>query len=714
MHELATTRKVIRFGLYEADLLSQELRKSGIKIKLQEQPFQILALLLERPGEIVTREEIQKRLWTGDTFVDFDLGLNSAVKKLRQALGDESDNPRFIETLYRRGYRFLAPVQGSTLQPTLITLPQRVSEEERRGAEGRDDAFPLEARVLLSKRNFLYVSLPLILLAGLLVGYGLRSPSVPRVTGYREITHDGLQKYKLATDGDRVYLEENNGDHFIISQVSKSGGETSMIPTPFMYVSLGAILPDASALLVGASHGKMKGADVWSLPLPAGAPRRLGAIEAQSGAPSPEGKSLIFANGNALYRAAIDGTQVRQLFAVDGNPSSVAVSSDGRSFCFTVSNLRTGASALWVANMDGSNMHRLFPVGPESSHDTNPYWTPDGKYLLFQRYHGGRNNIWVLPLRPRLLRGAPTPLQLTNGPLDFGNPTSSRDGKTIFVVGSQPRAELVRYDGAAGFKPFLDGKSISDLAFSKDGQWMTYVTIPDKALWRSRVDGTERLQLTDPGTLWAALPRWSPDGKQLVFMGRSLTSNWRAYLISLNGGNFEDLIPSATAGLDPNWMPDGKSIVMSLGNLGPTGQGISIVDLATRQATDLPGTDHLFSPRISPDGKTIVAITTDSEHLMFYDLASKRWTEVLHMPVGYPSWSADGQYLYFESVPSQDPAFYRMRLADRKLERIASLGGIHRYWGEMAEWVGLGPDDSLLLTQDASNQEVYAIDWLPN
>jgi len=91
--------KFLRFGLYELDLEAHELRKSGVRIKLQDQPFQILAMLLERPGEIVTRDELQKQLWPADTFVDFDLSLNSAVKKLRQALGDDSENPRFIETL---------------------------------------------------------------------------------------------------------------------------------------------------------------------------------------------------------------------------------------------------------------------------------------------------------------------------------------------------------------------------------------------------------------------------------------------------------------------------------------------------------------------------------------------------------------------------------------------------------------------------------------
>ena len=102
MSQPATNPRVVSFGLFELDLEARELRKSGIRIKLQEQPLQILAMLLERPGSIVTRDELKKELWSEDTFVDFDLSLNSAVKKLRQALNDDSENPRYIETLYRR------------------------------------------------------------------------------------------------------------------------------------------------------------------------------------------------------------------------------------------------------------------------------------------------------------------------------------------------------------------------------------------------------------------------------------------------------------------------------------------------------------------------------------------------------------------------------------------------------------------------------------
>jgi DNA-binding winged helix-turn-helix (wHTH) protein len=106
--------KIARFGVFELDLSAGELRKNGRKLRLQEQPFQILALLLERAGDVVTREELRQKLWPADTFVDFDHGLNTAVNKLRELLGDSASSPRFIETLARRGYRFIAPVQSET------------------------------------------------------------------------------------------------------------------------------------------------------------------------------------------------------------------------------------------------------------------------------------------------------------------------------------------------------------------------------------------------------------------------------------------------------------------------------------------------------------------------------------------------------------------------------------------------------------------------
>jgi cholera toxin transcriptional activator len=118
-----SVKPLLQFGVFEVDLAAAELRKNCVKVKLQEQPFQILAMLLERPGEIVGRDDIRQRLWSADTFVDFDHSLNSAVNKLREALGDSASNPRYVETLARKGYRFLAPVTREGLNPSAVSAP---------------------------------------------------------------------------------------------------------------------------------------------------------------------------------------------------------------------------------------------------------------------------------------------------------------------------------------------------------------------------------------------------------------------------------------------------------------------------------------------------------------------------------------------------------------------------------------------------------------
>src|SRR5215212_876023 len=130
---------VRRFGTFDVDLRARELRKGGIRIRLQDQPFEILAMMLERPGEVVTREELRQRLWPAGTFVDFEHSLNAAVKRLRAALGDHADNPRFVETLHRRGYRFVAPVES----------PENGTRRDARvHATVRGQADPLTARLV--------------------------------------------------------------------------------------------------------------------------------------------------------------------------------------------------------------------------------------------------------------------------------------------------------------------------------------------------------------------------------------------------------------------------------------------------------------------------------------------------------------------------------------------------------------------------------------
>jgi Tol biopolymer transport system component/DNA-binding winged helix-turn-helix (wHTH) protein len=722
MERPATNPTTVCFGLFEADLQTRELRKSGVKIKLNEQPFQVLAVLLERPGEVVTREELQTRLWPADTFVDFDVSLNGAVKKLRQALGDESDNPRFVETLYRRGYRFIAPVS--------IPSSERASPEARetgasagsfpgsrgdsRAADGdgslQADAVP----AAWSRKRWPYVAAGClaVLLGGLAIA---RTPkSAPRILGFTQITSGGKvhQLSALATDGQRLYFQAADKNRIALAEVSVAGGESALIATPFQNTVLGDIAPDGSSLLISGFASTAKEGPVWILPLPAGSPRPLGAMTAYSAAWSPDGRRLLFADGADLYEANSDASDARKLATLTAQIGYVRISPDGQKIRATVNDLKTGFTELWELNRDGSKPHPLLPNWNDSPHECCGRWTPDGRYFLFNSFREGRNSIWVLPERHSWMQPKAKPVQLTNGPLDFWLPVPSRDGKRIFAMGGQPRSEVLRYDGRS-FVPYLDRASVTDLAFSADGQHVAYISVPEGALWTSKIDGNDRIRLTDPSVMEAGLPRWSPDGSQIAFMARKQNTDWRAYLAVVNGHSLRELIPGATAGFDPGWSADGKSIVLAMNDLGGTSGRISILDLQAAKVVPVPGGENLFSPRWSPDGRYIAAITTDSQTLMLFDRTNQRWTVLAHMGIGFPSWSHDGQYLYFDSILTEDPAFFRVRISDRQLERLTSLKDIHRLWGPNGEWSGLGPDDSLLVTRDIGSPEIYALDWQP-
>jgi Tol biopolymer transport system component len=160
--------------------------------------------------------------------------------------------------------------------------------------------------------------------------------------------------------------------------------------------------------------------------------------------------------------------------------------------------------------------------------------------LPFLERRDGASNIWIVPDQGGLWRKVSrNPVQLTTGPLQYGNLLPSKDGKKLFVVGIQPQAELVRYDAKSGdFVPYLGGISASDVDFSRDGQWVTYGSLPEGTLWRSKLDGSERLQLTYP-SMQTALTPWSPDGQQIAFSGVSPGNPWKVFLISKDGGSPE-------------------------------------------------------------------------------------------------------------------------------------------------------------------------------
>jgi eukaryotic-like serine/threonine-protein kinase len=558
----------------------------------------------------------------------------------------------------------------------------------------------------------LYVTLLALALCLVPLFAWLRSPlPPPRILGSKQITNDGLQKLNLITDGSRIYFMESSGSRQFATQVSTAGGQGVPIEAPGFIVDVSS---DGSELLAsrpGPSEGPL-----LSLPLPAGSPRRLGDITGHDGAWAPNGR-LLFAKDNDLYFAAHDGTAPRKLITAPDRPRSPHFSPDGSRLRFDVFNSISGTSTIWEANADGSSMHSLLPGWNNPPNECCGQWTPDGRYYVFETLRDGARNIWVLPEHSSPLRKASNqPMQLTTGPLSFNTPVPSKDGKKLLVIGAQLRAELVRYDfKSAQFVPYLGGISAGELDFSRDGKWVAYVSYPDDTLWRSKLDGSERLQLTYPPQR-AATPHWSPDGKTVAFTAATPGKPWKVCVISPDGGTPQFLTSKETLETDPSWSPDGAMLAFSSNDsLHPENQFVQLFDRKTRQLSSLPASEPVFGPRWSPDGRSIAVISSDNSRLLLLDVKTQNLRTLgtgLGF-IGYLAWSTDGSYLYFDTLLTPNPGYYRVRIKDGKLERLIDLKGIRTFpeqFGGVGSWTGLGPGETPLFVRDISSQEIYALD----
>jgi Tol biopolymer transport system component len=240
---------------------------------------------------------------------------------------------------------------------------------------------------------------------------------------------------------------------------------------------------------------------------------------------------------------------------------------------------------------------------------------------------------------------------------------------------------LVRYDAKSGqFLPYLDGASISEVSFSPDGQWVAYVTYPNGILWRSRVDGTQKLQLTSETPEFANSPRWAPDGKQIAFSGGDPDHPSRLYVISADGGTPRLLPVAEFNAIGPSWMQNGASILFyDTSGAGTVMPGVEkLVDLQTLQVTTIPDSQNLLYPVGSPDGRYITAASVDGQRIMLFDFSTRKWSELLKASVGSTSWSQDSKYIYFDTGLVENAVLNRVRVADKKLERLADLKGFRR------------------------------------
>jgi eukaryotic-like serine/threonine-protein kinase len=554
----------------------------------------------------------------------------------------------------------------------------------------------------------------LIAVAGTLAW--LRAPlPAPRILATTQVTHDGIPKVSVLTDGARLYITETSGGNQLLVQASSAGGQTSAIPNPFTSVALGDISPDHTQLMVANGEGTEAEYPFWALPLPSGPPRRLADVVGHAGAWSPDGRQLVFAKGSDLYLAQADGTGAHKLITVSGIPTSVRFSPDGARLRLAILATDGSLSSLWEVRTDGTGLHPLLPNWHPLPNDCCGLWSPDGRYYFFLDSTPSGSNLWALREATGFLRRrSPTPFQLTTGPLSFGSLAPSPDGKKLFVGGRQGRGELVRYDTQSHqFVQFLSGISAGELDFSRAGKWVTYVSYPDYSLWRSRVDGSDPLQLTFP-PMSADLPRWSPDGSQIAFVDSEIGKPLKIFLVSAQGGTPQELLPESRNQTDPAWSADGKQITFGrIGFVGSTEKfAIQIMDITTHQVSVISGSDGLYSPRWSPDGRYLAALPEDSKKLVLFDFKTGKWSDWVNEPyaIGFPNWSRDGNYVYYDTL-SDHSTFRRVRIGQTRSELVVDLKDLRRFsFTFVGAWSGIAPDGSSLFVRDLSTDEIYSLD----
>lgn len=691
--------QILRWGPYEINMAEAEVRRHGIRLKLQEKPFQLLSKLLERPGTVVTRQELREKLWADDTCVDFERSLNVAMSKLRAALGETQENPRYVETVRGRGYRFIAPVTevDERLVPGSVPAGEIVTPPKRGGT--RPLGFGIRTAIGVTALGILAAA-----------AYFLMRPvSPPKVLDYVQITRDGRPKTgPVMTDGLNVYFLERSGGQNVLTRVPAVGGEPAPVRQldSVLTMDLSPVRPEVLIVAGGATATESETA-IWLYPLPGGSPRVIGDLKAHSAIWSPDGERVLYANSNHLYVAKNDGSESRRLASFPRNIFDVRWSPGGQILRFGMWDAGSDQISAWESFADGSHPHVLL-AKEKGDYQSLGNWTPDGKYYFYALLRNGRSDLWALR------DGNGKPVRLTAGQLGFWNPVSSKDGKKLFAIGTLERSEVVRYDSKSGnFLPFLRGISADGLAFSNDGAWVAYTAIPGKTLWRSRMDGSDRLQLTSSPEE-ALLPRWSPDAREIAFMSRPPGGHWKIHVVPAAGGRAEQLMPGDEDEAHPAWSPDGELLIFAgapwVKNFAPHSSAIHELDLKTRSVVTLPESDGLWSPRWSPDGKFLVAESLDSRSLMTFEFKSRKWTKLVSVSeqIGYTSWSSDSRFVYYTSQAKAASTIFRVGVTRRRPELVVSPTGLDEAHS-LGRWFALAPDDAPLLLRDTSIREIFSL-----
>ena len=746
--------KTISFGPFELHTRSRELYKHGVKLKLRPQPFQILNELLIRSGELVTREELREKLWSSETFVDFEQSLNTSVKELRAVLGDSATEPRYVETMPRLGYRFVAAAEvmvaatrnGNSVHekaefdPALAAVPGGTNGGRERQATDtvlepqvdgiRDKKFESSPRARprwwAGRITKVFAVAVAVILAGLFISRWVSPLPPPRVLQITQLTHFAHVEAVagITTDGARLFFLRREADRYSLRQMPVSGGDSEpFLPTLENAVTLD-LAPDHSEFLVKQTPTTSPWEEeLWLLPFVGGSLRRLSNLAGDDAIFSPDGRKIVYTKVDGIYVCDRNGSKAHKLVSLPSISWGLAWSPDGRVIRFSLEDTKNSDVSLWEVSSDGSNLHPLFPERQPLQVECCGKWSADGRYFFFESNKGelkpGVGSVWA----QRERRGNvpwfkhSTPVRLTVAPMGFGTLRPSPDGSRLYISGiAHEQNELLRVShDKKSLSPVFNSTDVRAACLSPSGDWLA-VILADWTLWRSRTDGTERTQMSVDFGGYIDVPRWSADGHWIVFQGRKDGHPTNIYKVSADGGPSQELLPNDQSHRTPDWSPDGESVVYSVPREGEAepkeAVGLFILNLKSGKTIGVPESDGMADPQLSSEGRYLVGLAyNEKSSVMVFDFQTRRWKAVARGNYFYRLQKGPGGgYFYFQDILSPGEPIFRMHAGDWKVEQVMSFESMLKGDVVRCRFAGIMQDGSPMVIAVRGGYEIYSID----
>jgi Tol biopolymer transport system component/DNA-binding winged helix-turn-helix (wHTH) protein len=711
---------IYTFGPFTLNATACVFACNGQEIKIEPKAFDVLLFLVLHSGELINHEQMMHGVWGKDVHLVKN-NVDQKISDIREALFQYDNTHKYIRTVRKRGWRFVAEVTWhAEMAPTLA--PLAVAELADGCSSPTSESQLLAAPRVLGRQTSVWL-LAIAVLALAAIGAGVMvaakglSPAKfgPQALPYRRLTKDGRPKTgPLASDGRYVYFGERTvdaeGGPGSLAAVPVGGGSVLFPPNP---VDPAALILDIARDTGDTLYGRWNASAGYVLSVWRQKQRQLErtALAQADARMSPDGRSVAYMAGAGpaavmIIRDFGARPSIRRI-PMSGVPNTPAWSPDGSRIRVPVFDPVSEREAFWEVRRDGSDAHRLPLVSKPRSSFRDGCWTADGRYFVYSEASGASSSLWI-----RRENGAADEgrrVQLTDSVLSFDLPAPAFRGNTVFARGSISKNGLERYDASLGeFTAFWEDIAAVDVSFSNDGAWAAYRSLTDDTLWVGKSDGSERRQLTQP-PLRAYQPHWSPDGGRIAFMGQAPNQPSRIFIISASGGQLQAVKPSDS--LDqgvPSFSSDGKNLIF--GELRERHSDdemlIRTLDLKTGEETVLPGSQAKWTPRWSPDGRYIVAVATNSGSLALFDCARRRWTPLATAgQIDDPVWSLDSRFVHFSALTGGEAgrALFRVRIADAVVERLAP------YPPSLVRWSGVGPDGSPLVLNSTRIEDVYAI-----